>query len=75
MKVQSDVLSQLPRSVRLEMALPQTDPALFTQTSWFSQFYRGSESPKELRYHVVPVLHARDPDLVPRTFWKLPKRF
>ena len=23
------------------MALPQTDPALSTQTSWFSQFYRG----------------------------------
>ena len=28
MKVRSDVLSQLPRSMRLEMALPQTDPAV-----------------------------------------------
>lgn len=76
MNVRSDVLSQLPRSMKLEMALPQSDPALSTQTSWFSQFYRGSESPKELRYHVdCSPSCQRSWSLVPRTFWKLPKCF
>lgn len=59
-----------------KMALPQSDPALGPPDQLVLQFYRGSESPKELRYHVdCSPSCQRSWSLVPRTFWKLPKCF
>lgn len=45
------------------MALPQTDPALSNQSSWFFNFTGDQNHVRSLEIMWIPGSHTRDPDL------------